>query len=89
MKHRASSDFWSDYRRLPASVRIAAVKQFAVLRANPFHPSLHFKKLMDSAGEEVWSARVNRRYRALAIRYADEYVWFWIGPHGVYDAMGD
>jgi hypothetical protein len=27
------------------------------------------------------------KYRALAIRLADEYLWFWIGEPNVYDAI--
>ncbi len=78
MIHRANADFWNDYWRLPAAVRT---------RANPQHPSVHFKKLGDRKGQEIWSARVTLKYRALAVKLSDEYVWFWIGEHNVYDAL--
>jgi hypothetical protein len=87
MIHRANADFWNDYQRLPADIRTRADKQFALLKANPQHPSLHFKKLGDRNGQEIWSARVTLKYRALAIKLSDEYVWFWIGEHDVYDAI--
>jgi hypothetical protein len=38
-------------------------------------------------GQEIWSVRVTLKYRALSIRLADEYVWFWIGEHNTYDAV--
>ena len=87
MIHRANADFWSDYRALPASIRTLADKQFALLKSNPQYPSLQFKKLGDRNGQEIWSARVTLKYRALAVKLADEYVWFWIGEHDVYDAL--
>jgi len=73
MIHRANADFWKDYRRLPADIRDRADKQFALRKANPQHPSLHFKKTL--------------KYRALAVKVSDEYVWFWIGEHNVYDTI--
>jgi hypothetical protein len=87
MIHRASADFWSDYDALPAEIRARADKQFALLRRNPLHPSLQLKKLGERRGQEIWSARVTLRYRALAIKVAGGYLWFWIGEHNVYDAQ--
>ncbi|HEY3456836.1 MAG TPA: hypothetical protein VGK64_19815 [Bryobacteraceae bacterium] len=87
MIHRANADFWNDYRRLPADIRGRADKQFALLKANPQHPSLQFKKLGDRSGQEIWSARVTLKYRALAVKLPNEYVWFWIGEHNIYDAL--
>ena len=87
MIHRANADFWNDYRALPANIRTRADKQFALLKSNPQHPSLQFKKLGDRSGQEIWSARVTLTYRALAVKLPDEYVWFWIGRHNVYDAL--
>lgn len=85
--HRTTADFWSDYSALPTSVRGRADKQFRLLQANPRHPSLQFKKLIERNGNEIWSARVTRKYRALAVSIDDDFVWFWIGEHDMYDAM--
>jgi hypothetical protein len=27
------------------------------------------------------------RYRALAVRRGDDFIWFWIGSHAEYDAL--
>jgi hypothetical protein len=62
-------------------------KQFALLKSNPQHPSLQFKKLGDRNGQEIWSARVTLKYRASAVKLPDEYLWFWVGEHNVYDAL--
>ena len=84
MIHRANADFWNDYRALPANIRARVDKQFVLLKNNPRHPSLQFKKLGDRNGQEIWSAQATLKYRALAVRLPDEYVWFWIGEHNVY-----
>jgi hypothetical protein len=39
--HGASSRFWACYDRLPAEVRAQADKQFALLKRDESHPSLH------------------------------------------------
>ena len=87
MLHRASRDFWNDYRRLPADIRARADKQFTLLKGNPQHPSLQFKKLGERNGREIWSARVTLKYRALAVKLEGEYLWFWIGEHNVYEDL--
>jgi hypothetical protein len=43
MKHFASPQFWEAYDGLLESVRALADKSFARLKADPQHPSLHFK----------------------------------------------
>ena len=82
MRHFASPAFWGAYARLPDSVRTLADKNFALLKDNPQHPSLHFKKT-----GRYWSARVGLRHRALAVERDSDLVWFWIGSHADYDAI--
>ena len=57
---------------MPAGVRERADKQFALLKANPRHPSLQLKKLTERGGQELWSARVTLKYRALAVKIDDD-----------------
>ena len=87
MIHRANSDFWDDYKALSPDLRARADKQFVLLKSDPRHPSLQFKKLGDRKGQEIWSARVTLKYRALAVKLPDEYLWFWIGEHNTYDVL--
>jgi hypothetical protein len=79
MIHRANADFWNDYRALPANIRAGPDKQFALLKNNPQHPSLQFKTLGNRKGQEIWSARVTLKYRALAVKLPDEYMCFGAG----------
>jgi len=82
LKHHAAPDFWSCYQRLPGGIQQAANKSFALLKQDPRHPSLQFRKL-----DSVWSARVGLHYRALAVEVADGFLWFWIGTHAEYDRI--
>jgi len=87
MHHYASTGFWTQYQALPHQIRIRADKQFALMKENPQHPSLQFKKIGERRGQEIWSARVSLKYRALAIKRSDGYLWFWIGDHRDYELL--
>ena len=82
MKHHASPSFWRCYEALPLPIRDLADKQFALLKADPSHPSLHFKEI-----GRYRSVRVGRRYRALAVTVDDGLLWWWIGTHAEYDRL--
>ena len=84
MKHFASRAFWEAYEKLPEQVRDLADRNFALLKENPRHPSLQFKRV-----GRFWSVRVGLRYRALATETDGDLIWFWIGSHADYDAMID
>ena len=82
MNHHASPSFWTAYGELSRAVREHADANFDLLKRNPAHPSLHFKRL-----DRYWSARVGRRHRALAVEVDDGLLWFWIGGHAAYDRI--
>jgi len=80
MRSEASSRFWNCYATLPRHVQKIAIKQYLLWIDEPWHPSLHFKKV-----EVFWSARITDDYRALGVRRGDLIVWFWIGSHAKYE----
>lgn len=82
MRHFASASFWQAYETLPEQVRALADRNFALLKQDPTHPSLHFKKI-----GRFRSVRVGLRYRALAVELGEDLVWFWIGSHADYDKL--
>jgi len=82
LKHFASAKFWNCYDSLPSPIQKLADKNFALLKDNPKHPSLHFKKI-----GKYWSVRVELAYRALAVTVDDDILWFWIGNHNDYDKL--
>ncbi|WP_246828897.1 type II toxin-antitoxin system HigB family toxin [Synechococcus sp. PCC 7502] len=63
-------------------VRHLADKNFQLLKNNPSHPSLQFKKV-----GKVWSARIGSNYRAISTEIQDGFLWFWIGTHAEYDKL--
>jgi hypothetical protein len=69
LAHYTSLSFWKGYDALPIIIRELADKNFALLKENPQHPSLHFK----NAGR-CWSARVGARYRALAVEVPEGFL---------------
>ena len=82
MNHFANRKFWASYALLPPAVKKLADQNFALLKSNPRHPSLHFKK----AGR-YWSARVGEKHRSLGVECRLGIVWFWIGAHSEYDRI--
>ena len=70
------------YDALPEDVRALADKNFQLLKSNPRHPSLHFKKI-----GQIWSARVGINHRAIATEVEDGFLWVWIGSHAEYDKL--
>jgi hypothetical protein len=71
--HKTSSSFWYCYERLPLEIQQLADKKFLLLKSDPNHPSLQFKKV-----GKVWSVRVGLHYRAVATQIDGGYLWFWI-----------
>lgn len=82
MNHYASPRFWALYEALPSDIRGLADKNYQLLKSNPRHPSLQFKKIVD-----FWSVRIGLHYRALGIPVTDGVYWFWIGTHADYDKI--
>lgn len=82
MTHHASPRFWQAYDALPSDVQRLADENYELLKRDPRHQSLHFKKV-----GRFWSVRVGLRYRALAVQQEADLVWFWIGSHAEYDRL--
>jgi hypothetical protein len=82
VRHRASLKFWKFYEELPEETRRLADENFELIKSDPRHPSLHFKKV-----GRMWSARIGIHYRATAVEDGAEMVWFWIGHHREYDRI--
>jgi hypothetical protein len=80
--HHAAPAFWERYHALPPAIQDLADKAFALLEAEPRHPSLHLKKV-----GTFWSVRVGLRHRAIGVQVPDGVLWFWIGTHAEYDTL--
>jgi hypothetical protein len=82
LRHQATSGFWAAYNQLPAEIRHLADQCFELLKQNPRHPSLHFKKV-----GRYRSVRVGLYYRAVGLDTKEGVAWFWIGSHSEYDKL--
>ncbi len=78
-----TKSFRDRFDRLPPAVRKLAVENYRLWRANPWHPSLHFKKV----GNEFRSVRIGLRHRALGREIGNGIQWFWIGSHDEYERL--
>ena len=85
MSHLTLPQFWRRHRALPAEIQTLANKNFQLLKADPFHPSLHLKKV--GPKKERWSVRVGDHYRALGMDVPEGILWVWIGTHAEYDGL--
>ena len=81
-QHFTTPRFWKLYNALPQEIQDLADRNFALLKSDPLHPSLHFKKV-----GALWLARVGIHYRVIATEREEELVWVWIGPHAEYDHL--
>ena len=86
MKSRTNSAFRKLLADLPRNVREQAVAAYQLFRVNPWHPSLHFKRVHPT--KPIMSVRIGGDYRAVGIeRESGAILWFWIGPHEQYETL--
>ena len=83
MTSRGTSEFWQLYYQLPPEIRAAAREAYRKFAVNSAYPSLQLERL--KCDSRVWSVRITRNYRAVARRYDDDWLWFWIGTHEEFD----
>jgi len=83
---RTRKSFWTDYKALPAVIRVRAKVAYLQFVVDPWHPGLQFKQVHPTL--PVWSVRITASYRAVGVRTApDTIVWFFIGTHADYDRL--
>jgi len=80
--HRTTDRFWRCFESLPKPVQVVSKKNFELLKVNPSHPSLHFKKV-----GKFWSVRAGMNYRALATEDGADFIWVCIGTHDEYQRL--
>ena len=71
------------YAKLPKRIQDAtkqACKQWLKGKA---YSGLHIKLLRNN----IYSTGISMQYRALAVKQADTYIWYWIGAHADCDQL--
>ena len=85
MTSHTNNAFWKGYSKLPQHIKDIARKQYKLFSYDPYHASLHFKRVHST--KPIYSARINRAYRAVGILNENTIIWFWIGSHDDYDKL--
>jgi hypothetical protein len=85
MNSRRTRKFRDTLAALPLNVRKQAAVAYSRFRENPYHTSLHFKKVHPRL--PIYSARINDDYRVVGQMRSDAIVWFWIGKHEEYERL--
>lgn len=85
MHSHQSRRFRKTFDRLPKEIQAKARKAFKLWKADPYHPSLRFKRVHPN--DPIVSVRIALNWRALGIREQDTVIWFWIGSHSEYDKI--
>ncbi len=83
MKLEFSETFRAYYRRLPKEIQIRVDKTLLLLEENPWHPSLHTKRIKGTQG--IWEARVTRSYRLSFNWVEDVALLRRVGTHEIID----
>ena len=85
MKSSVTKTFRKQLGDLPQSVQEQASKAYALWQADPYHPSLQFKRV--SQRQPIYSARISLNYRVLGFLESNHVYWYWIGSHDEYDEL--
>jgi mRNA-degrading endonuclease RelE of RelBE toxin-antitoxin system len=85
MKSAITKNFRKQLKLLPKPAYESSVRAYTLWQQNPYHPSLHFKRV--SRSEPLYSVRISLQYRALGLLENDSISWFWIGSHSEYDEL--
>jgi len=73
-----TDDFIAAFHALPDTVKEQARRNYRLWRANPHHPSLHFKRVHRT--EPLYSVRIGLGWRALGLLDDDGMTWFGSVP---------
>lgn len=87
MKSRTTIQFRKLFADLPEPIQEQTRKAYRQFKQDPSYPSLRFKKVHPTL--PIYSARINRDYRAVGQLEEDTVIWFWVGSHAEYDMLLD
>lgn len=85
MKSRTTIEFRKLFADLPKTIQPQTRKAYRQFKQEPNYPSSRFKKVHPTL--PIYSARINRDYRAVGQLERDTAIWFWVGFHAEYDLL--
>lgn len=74
MKSKRTKQFHKLFAQLPSDMQEQAREVYELFKQNPYHPSLHFKRI--DPQEPIYSVRVSRNYRAVGWMEGDTIIWY-------------
>ena len=87
MKSRTTTQFRKMFSDLPEPIQGRTRKAYRQFMQDSNYPSLRFKKVHPKL--PIYSARINKDYRAVGQLEEDTVIWFWVGSHAEYDQLLD
>jgi mRNA-degrading endonuclease RelE of RelBE toxin-antitoxin system len=87
VKSRTTAQFRKMFADLPKQVQEQTRKAYRQFKEDSSYPSLRFKKVHPKL--PIYSARINKDYRAVGQLDEDTVIWFWVGSHAEYDMLLD
>jgi mRNA-degrading endonuclease RelE of RelBE toxin-antitoxin system len=87
VKSRTTTQFRKLFTKLPKPVQEQTRKAYRQFKQDPSYPSLRFKKVHPKL--PIYSARINKDYRAVGQLEEDTMILFWVGSHAEYDMLLD
>lgn len=79
MKSFTTAGFREMFSDLLKPIQEQIGKAYRQFKEDPSYPSLRFKKVRPQL--PIYSARINRDYRAIGQLEDDTVIWFWVGSH--------
>ena len=86
MKFTPTKRFEASFKKLPPALQARALKQLDLLLTNPFHPSLHTKKIKGMR-DKIFEARITKSHRLIFQIQEEQYVLLDIGKHEILDKI--
>jgi mRNA-degrading endonuclease RelE of RelBE toxin-antitoxin system len=84
---RTTNQFRKLFADLPKPVQEQTRKAYRQFKQDPSYPSLRFKKVHPKL--PIYSARINKDYRAVGQVEEDTVICFWVGFHAEYNLRLD
>ena len=85
MKSRTTTRFRELFADLPAPIQEQTRKAYRQFKQDPSYPGLRFKRVHPKL--PIYSARIDKDYRAVGQLEDDTVIWFWVGSHAEYDLL--
>jgi hypothetical protein len=85
VKSKRTKQFHKLFAQLSSGMQEQAREAYELFKQNPYHPSLHFKRI--DPQEPIYSVRISGNYRAVGWMEGDTIIWYWIGSHSDYDHL--